>query len=62
MDFEDFTYSQAIPPGLTKTVARGDSLEALRAYNHYDDWTMPKKQIKPKVEVRVIGFDTQDSD
>jgi hypothetical protein len=77
MDFEDFTYHQAIPPSLTKTVTQKDSPEAYRARKYYDvratngsllsghdllfgfdSNANPVKKMEPKVEIRVVGFDT----
>jgi hypothetical protein len=85
MDFEDFTYAKAIPPGLTKSIYRSQSPEALGAELYYaargingaplgvygldsqgnhvlDSKGNAIKTMEPKVEVRVIGFETQDSD
>lgn len=76
MDFEDFTYYQSIPPGLTKTVTVDKSEEALRAAQYYDirivDGSMLPpptgdnfynynvKRMEPRVEVRVLGFDIKE--
>ena len=81
MDFEDYSYNQAIPPGLTKTVTQKDSSEAYRAARYYesrgsngsplsghellygyDSNRNPVKKMEPKVEIRVVGFDTQESE
>jgi hypothetical protein len=81
MDFEDFTYDQAIPPGLTKMVEKHNSEEAGRACVYYDardvngsplsghellygydsNWN-PVKKMAPKVEIRVVGLDTNESE
>jgi hypothetical protein len=80
MDFENFTYNQAIPPGLTKTVIQKDSQEAKRAHGYYEvrdtkglplsghaliygydsNWN-PVKTMEPKVEIRILKFDTDEA-
>jgi hypothetical protein len=77
MDFEDFTYDKTIPPGLTKTVIRSDSEEAYRAQHYYDtrgvdgsplppargenSYNFYVKRMDPKVEIRVVRFNTDES-
>lgn len=75
MDFEDFSYSLEIPPGLTKTVTMENSEEALRAAQYYDArdangsllppatgdnfYNFKVLRMEPKVEIRVVGFSTE---
>jgi hypothetical protein len=78
MDFEDLTYSQGIPPGLTKTVTVKHSEEADRAKGYYDargkdGSLLPPptlnnyssaltEKMEPRVEIRVVGFRTDESE
>jgi len=77
MDFEDFTYRDAIPPGLTKTLRKEwvpyESSDSRSAYMYYfshredgtrmsdEEWKITSMMV-PKVELRVIGFDASDSE
>jgi hypothetical protein len=76
MDFEDYIYKDAIPPGLTKTLSKEwgpyESSTAQRAYFYYfrhredgteqsdENWTITA-MMTPKVELRIVGFDAGDS-
>jgi trypsin-like peptidase len=76
MDFEDLTYSQTIPPGLTKTVTTRNSEEAKRAKDYYDtrvkdgslrppptsdnSYNAFAEKMEPRVEIRVVGFKTDE--
>jgi len=78
MDFEDFNYSPTIPPGMTKTVTTNSSEDAARAIHYYDahgadgvelppatftnNYNAFVEKMKPRVEVRVVGFSTQPDD
>lgn len=78
MDFEDFTYAQSIPPGLTKTVTAEGSEEAARALHYYDahgsdgsalppptsdnNYNAFVEKMKPRIEVRVVTFRTEPSE
>ncbi|HEY1900965.1 MAG TPA: S1C family serine protease [Terracidiphilus sp.] len=75
MDFEDFTYQQSIPPGLTKTITVDQSEVALRAAQYYDVrsvagaplppptgdnfYNYNVKRMQPNVEIRIVGFGTE---
>lgn len=76
MDFEDFIYGDAIPPGLTKTLNKEwgqyESSDSRRDYMYYfrhredgtkmsdEEWKITSMMV-PKVELRVVGFDAEDS-
>jgi hypothetical protein len=76
MDFEDIVYKDAIPSGLTKRVRTEwqpyESTTAKRAWMYYfrhredgtemsdENWSIASMMI-PKVELRIVGFDTDDS-
>ncbi len=78
MDFEDLTYSQSIPPGLTKTVTTRKSEEAERAKHYYDtrakdgslrppptsdnSYNAFAGTLEPRVEIRIVGFKTDESE
>jgi hypothetical protein len=74
MDFEDFKYDQTIPPGLTKKVVKYYSKEAGEASLYYDErdvngsplHTVPidysVKHMEPRIEIRIVGFDTDESE
>jgi hypothetical protein len=73
-----FNYSLEIPPGLTKTVTMESSEEALGAARYYDargasgsllppatgdnfyNYNVPR--MEPRVEIRVVAFDTSESE
>jgi hypothetical protein len=71
MDFEDFNYEPDIPPNLTKTVRKLVSEEGRDARNYYEgryedgskiaDYPPKSPSMVPKVELRVIGFQADDS-
>ena len=69
MDFEDFFTALTIPPGLTKILTEDPTDEAERAMNYYDvhgaDGSVHRfphyPEMKPKVELRVISFHTEES-
>jgi hypothetical protein len=76
MDFEDLTYSQSIPPALTKTVTTRKSEEAERAKHYFDtrakdgsllppptsdnSYNAFAEKMEPRVEIRVVGFKTHE--
>jgi S1-C subfamily serine protease len=57
MDFEKSVYSSLIPAGLTKTIDYVGSEESRRADHYYT-----YHNIAPKVEIRVIGFEAEESE
>jgi hypothetical protein len=76
MDFEDLSYKNAIPSGLTKTVRiewqAYESTAGKHAWMYYfnhrengtelstADWSITAMMV-PKVEVRIVGFVAEDS-
>lgn len=56
MDFEDISYDDSIPAGLTKTISKPSTAESRHAEAYYCCTHYPNS-ISPKVEFRVMGFD-----